>query len=578
MPDDVLEDTLWAHLNLEDMRITQDNAYDVVTEEITSILSYKSEEDLNKIGNLKKMYAQEIKEFKKGPLSLIPDDSKEYNVKLSNFIQSIRSDNETKLNAYFRYLGAQRGKVPLIILDNVDKRNSNEQLKMFKVSKWIKKNFRCIVVLPIREETYNNYKDEPPLDTAIKDLTFRIDPPSFGDVLSERIDLIVDEVEDWGEENIELETSDGTTITYDPPQQADFLRSIKNSLLENNEAAEHLISGVSGMNLRRAMEMFLDFCKSGYLPEDHIARMGLSGGDLTAPKEVTTRALIRGSDRFYDEDTSLVKNLYSTRNPSTERSHFLRIFALKWLDDRKEQKGPAKVKGYFHAYECINYLYRLGFNREDSIREIDYLIEGKLITPEHLEGELKSSKDLICISPVGVTHLGILDNSQYLGAVCEDCAIFENQISRMISRRMAESAISLENEREIINARDFIDYIKLQISNFRENLSRYSKPQNIPSIPEVRQGHSKLRNIIQAMEEGSWRIFTRNYDEGDIIYGKFMESKNDKFLFGVFRNVTAVCRQENISDDSPNFREGDLAKLKIFNFRPQNHQVEANIE
>lgn len=43
----------------------------------------------------------------------------------------------------------------------------------------------------MRDNTYDLYRDEPPLDTVIKDLVFRIDPPDLLKVIQARLDYLV---------------------------------------------------------------------------------------------------------------------------------------------------------------------------------------------------------------------------------------------------------------------------------------------------------------------------------------------------------------------------------------------------
>jgi hypothetical protein len=43
----------------------------------------------------------------------------------------------------------------------------------------------------MRDSTYDQYRNEPPLDTVVKDLIFRIDPPDLLKVLQSRLDYIV---------------------------------------------------------------------------------------------------------------------------------------------------------------------------------------------------------------------------------------------------------------------------------------------------------------------------------------------------------------------------------------------------
>lgn len=100
-------------------------------------------------------------------------------------------DNTLYLNNLILYLKDYHKLLPIIVLDNCDKRNKDEQLLMFQVAQWLRTTFKCIVLLPMRDSTYDQYKDEPPLDTVVKDLVFRIDPPDLLRVIQSRLDYII---------------------------------------------------------------------------------------------------------------------------------------------------------------------------------------------------------------------------------------------------------------------------------------------------------------------------------------------------------------------------------------------------
>lgn len=65
-------------------------------------------------------------------------------------------------------------KIPIVVLDNCDKRNKGEQLLMFEVAQWLRAQYKCIVILPMRDATYDTYKSEPPLDTVVRDLVLEL--------------------------------------------------------------------------------------------------------------------------------------------------------------------------------------------------------------------------------------------------------------------------------------------------------------------------------------------------------------------------------------------------------------------
>jgi len=76
-------------------------------------------------------------------------------------------DSSCFLNSLLSYLKGDYSLLPIIVLDNCDKRNKDGQLLMFEVAQWLRTTFKSVVILPMCDSTYDLYRNEPPLDTAV---------------------------------------------------------------------------------------------------------------------------------------------------------------------------------------------------------------------------------------------------------------------------------------------------------------------------------------------------------------------------------------------------------------------------
>lgn len=147
-----------------------------------------------------------------GPTSVFSGDA--YNEKLGVLIQALQADLHKTAIAHVRHLANERGKLAIVVFDNCDKRNLVEQLLMFEVAQWVQREFKALVVLPLREETYDHHRDEAPLDTALKDLVFRIEPPFFQQVLMRRLQLALAEVSKGSASKFKFNLPNGYTVEY----------------------------------------------------------------------------------------------------------------------------------------------------------------------------------------------------------------------------------------------------------------------------------------------------------------------------------------------------------------------------
>jgi hypothetical protein len=94
-----------------------------------------------------------------------------------------QDDPEETATGVADYVLGMRRELLVTVMDNVDKLDLNNQLIAFQLALWFMHRTRCFVILQMRDETYERYKDKPPLDTYRTSITFHISPPRFVDVV-----------------------------------------------------------------------------------------------------------------------------------------------------------------------------------------------------------------------------------------------------------------------------------------------------------------------------------------------------------------------------------------------------------
>jgi hypothetical protein len=83
-------------------------------------------------------------------------------------------------------MGVRHDEVLIVVMDNVDRRDLQSQLNAFQLALWFMQQTRSFIILQMRDETYERYKDKPPLDTFKTGIAFHISPPRFIDVVKRR--------------------------------------------------------------------------------------------------------------------------------------------------------------------------------------------------------------------------------------------------------------------------------------------------------------------------------------------------------------------------------------------------------
>lgn len=337
--------TIWIRLDLNNTILDKNEIYIWIKKNIIEQLKLQNDKiDFDTKDFIERLYSDNIQNLKKGVLSFLDEDSADYKRLLVENILSFQKDLDLTLHNYIKCLVHDQGKNLIIVLDNCDKRTLDDQLLMFSIANWIKDNIKAIVFLPLRDTTFDLFRNKQPLDTVIKDMTFRINPPSLKEVIYERIKYATRLSEKSNEKYYFL--SNGWKVTYPSQDELSYLKSILTSLFQNN-FFKQLIAGLAGRDIRKGIEIFLDFCKSGHIDDQEILKMKQTKGVYSLPPHIVARVFMRGNRLYYSSNESRIKNIFHLDPNDDLPDPFIRISILKWLYDKRKINGASGIFGFF---------------------------------------------------------------------------------------------------------------------------------------------------------------------------------------------------------------------------------------
>ncbi|HDR9203749.1 TPA: S1 RNA-binding domain-containing protein [Burkholderia vietnamiensis] len=551
LPQDILDTTLWCRIDMNSAPISGGEIYKWLRAKISEgcIDKYPGE-DFESFEVLKKVYSVEFNKFQKlqGRLLQEVGDLPEYNKSLIRHFEQWQADEEVTSKAITRYCCGDRGKLLVIVLDNCDKRSRDEQLLMFQAAQWIQSEYRSLIILPLREETFEAHQDQPPLDTAIKDLIFRIEAPLFQHVLIRRVQLALSKMRADGEKTLRYDLPNGFRVEYPSTDLAFYLASIIKSLFEYDRFVRRMITGLSGKNIRRALEIFIDFCNSAHLGEDEIFRITNSEGRYTLPLYLVTRILLRGNLRYYDGQNSAVKNLFDIFHQDSAPFYFARLFILNWLSLRFNQPGRNGVRGYFPVSEMRDDLIAIGVPDHAFDRELDSLIKAHCVISENMTIEKVGQEDLVRLSSAGSVHLDLLGSVDYLATVAEDTWFDNKAVAEAIAERIGRLEKHFQVQTQIQNARDLVDYLSDkhksivdQISNFREF------DASMRELTDISAAEKGVENLTRSAISDPWFDLNRRYPVGTIVRGRITNRTRDHGLFvEIEAGVTGLLHKQRL--------------------------------
>lgn len=565
---------IWITIDLNNAPVNPVEIYKWLKEQILASVKLSFREiDFDSPDIIKQIFNDDIIRFEKLGGSLLGKDSQKYNEELYKILRECLSDLQKQINGIIDNFILNNGKNLIIVLDNCDKRTLDEQLLMFEVANWIKNSINSIVFLPLRDTTYDHFKNEKPLDTVVKDLTFRIIPASLEKILYSRIKYAtrLNEKSESGFYFLE----NGMKVSYPKSDEIFYLKSILKSLFQNNFFKKTMIA-LAGSDIRIGIEIFLDFCKSGHINDSEILKIKQSNGNYALPNHLISRIFLRGKKLYYKDENSRLRNLFNSDPEDKIPNPFTRITILRWLKDRYREKGPTGILGFHSVYELNADLIRIGFDKNNIFKELKFLVRQKLITSETQDVNNIDEKDLISLTTSGRIHLEMVYNVDYLSSCSEDSWYNNNDISLKIRDNMLSrnkySHLSLVNTLE--NAEELSLYLSNYFNLYFKKYSdifetKYSEPVDYQKISDLIE-NSKFKEL----SNGNWLIEDGTIKNGIInnitAYGLFINLPDSKYV--------GFLEGSRINDFSKmNFDIGEQIKVKICKFNTNHNKYELEL-
>jgi hypothetical protein len=156
---------------------------------LRSFIEENPDEDIFSAHSLERIFAQELQQQKGIYEGLRVISEEKAALRRIEDLSVWKADPQKLTFGLSRYLGGNKRESVVAVMDNVDRRNLDDQLDAFQLALWFMKESRAFVILQLRDETYERFKNQPPLDTYRSGVGFHISPPRFIDVVKKRLDL-----------------------------------------------------------------------------------------------------------------------------------------------------------------------------------------------------------------------------------------------------------------------------------------------------------------------------------------------------------------------------------------------------
>jgi hypothetical protein len=475
LPRDIEGRTLWAFINFNDYDPDVGmNAW--VAEQFMESFQKLNDIDLGELGLIEKLFARELRQFERGPVKLLKKDSQEYTRQQYFKLQELTSDKTKYVEVIARHFQGERRQGIVCVLDNVDRRSRDEQLAVFAAAQWFKNLTRALVIVNLRDSTFEAHRDEPPLDAFINALNFYIRPPRFAEVIRKRLEIVLSQVRDEEElakqQRYQLES--GASISYATSRLGKFLMSIYLSLFERRDSyTRAALESLVARNVRRALGMFADILSSPHIPTSQITTTVLDIGEERIAENNILRALMRGRYRLFNNRSVYIRNILSV-NPDWKRpNNFLYADLLEFLIRNRKQKIDFSLEGYASGQTIVNRMTQLGYEEDDALQALNQLAEWGLVEPESLLTKALDRDDAVQVHASGFIHMRyLLMQPEYIVGISTDLAVSSGNLSSDLASVWTNPRVP---EPEFVGRKRIIDLIHEYImTEYDRRVSRHA--------------------------------------------------------------------------------------------------------
>jgi hypothetical protein len=401
--------------------------------------------EVNELDALNIVFAEELKMVRS-----IFKNSSELERKVSERLFSCASNDELFAERALFYF-ISKGKMPILVFDNVDQLKIEVQAQIFTLCQRITSRGCCFSILALREESFSTAIMQKHI-TAYSIHPYHLSSPRFKDLLGIRIDFAAREALAIAEN----ESAAFENITY--VEIVELFRFLRHSILGRNYNIIRLVESIAFGNMRLALRLFNSFVTSGATDIRKIINFHSQKRGYTVPFHEFTKSIMLGEFRFYKESRSPIVNMFNiTRNNNS--SHFTALRILKYLHAYADNTNANS--GFVNLHALINDMADVFDNEEDCRITIENLItlEKQLIELDSRRTDSLEGASEIRITTSGIYYIEYLIKSfSYLDLVWHDTAFTD----RAQADSFASKILLTDMQDRFSRVDSFLQYLKDQ--------------------------------------------------------------------------------------------------------------------
>ncbi|KPV43306.1 hypothetical protein [Alicyclobacillus ferrooxydans] len=413
--------------------------------------------------NLKRLFQQDIEAMERGPLAFFKNSQPEvYEAKISEFLLSKFGQKLEFAERLTNYVRKRLNVRVIFVFDNVDQLAQSLQEKVILFAYAQTRRFKAFSIISMWEETFYAMKTSGRALATINTQPLEMLRQGILPIIGKRLEFIARLLESGAVPELDL---DEAICSRDKLNQ--YLRLMVRSLAVENKSVRTFLEFIALGNIRKALEMFVQFMCAGSLDSGKILS-AMDNKSYLVPVHEFVKCIMLGSKKYFSEHNSHVLNLFSVGDMEAP-SHFTRLRILQYLHDRRHE-STAFGHGFVPISTLTKALKTIGTSEQDCTQSLAGLTLKGLVENELHALRSFDEANSVRISATGRYYLTDLKNLfAYLDLVWHDTPIFDRDTFNILERNADATDMRIrfercssflqylsdEEEAELVNIRNF---------------------------------------------------------------------------------------------------------------------------
>lgn len=408
--------------------------------------------------HLKGMYYREYSRRRDGVgAALYQQDKSAFQIEFGNFLSvMVEQDREGYLKRLLADIVNNRGKLPVLIVDNIDEFSQQQKEALFQLAQALRRYAKhAMVIFPITDKSAWSFSKSD-IFGIYKSKSFFLPTPSPRDIFSKRIEYLRGKLdsERKGKARGDYFLSKGIRVSID---NLEGFAGVLESVFISQENTAKTLGELTNYNIRRTLELARRVMTSSVFDVDELIAAYVSGQPIATDYNRFLLALMKGDYQLYrPHDGHMILPVYQV-DSRFKQTPLLALRVLSLLEATSEGGRSVEDK-HASIQSIVDYFDALGIVESSVAPCLKSLLAARLIEPFDMSDLTVNGKLNVAITHSGRIHLNLASRSRvFIEQMALTTGIADESVSDELSAIYLGNGPILERLDKV--RRTFVEYL-----------------------------------------------------------------------------------------------------------------------